>query len=180
VSEDTLHLEHLGACRTAFPSAHPSCALVLLVGEVNPLSGRPSDALFCAPPGCSGHRLQEDVLGMHRVQYLALWRTNLCRGDWRAKPARDRASQLLVGDAPWNVVVMLGRNVAKAFAPHIGAEIQPFTSRRVCAILPDRTTIVVSLPHPSGLCREWKDPTSVPRARSLLHDVAPAIPWGLP
>lgn len=42
----------------------------------------------------------------------------------------------------------------------------------------DSPTTFVLLPHPSGLCREWNDPSAVTRARRVLEFVAPDVPWG--
>lgn len=180
MSENCLHLQHLGACRSALPGSAEACGRVLLVGEVNPISARPEHALFCAPAGCSGHRLQEVILALPRVHYLALWRTNLCRGDWSTTLARGRAAQLVDGGAPWDVIVMLGKQVASAFAPLVGlsgAARMPDVSRVARAGRGTDLTLA-SIGHPSGLNRRWNEPGAVERARDLMRSLAPEIPWG--
>jgi len=39
--------------------------------------------------------------------------------------------------------------------------------------------ILVGLPHPSGRCRVWSDVTARPRARALLRELCPGVPWGI-
>jgi len=168
---DPVNLEHAGVCRTAFPGAPEACGRVLLVGELNPISSQPDDALYCEPAGCSGHRLQDFVLALPRLHYLAMWRTNLCRGEWRIGPARERAAELVRPESPWRTIVMLGRRVAGAFGE---AKLAPFTAVGG----PDRTATLVSIPHPSGLCRAWNDPLAARRARDLLAKLEPGVPWG--
>lgn len=188
------------------------CRRVLLVGEVNPLSTRREYALVPYPDGCSGHRLQSRVLGLPEALYLALWRTNLCVGDWSMKAARARADELLappegcpscehsrsehgyngcavkVGSAScddaycscswepkgWEVIVMLGRKVAKAFAHVFGTEVAPFTSLRHR----ESGRVAISLPHPSGLCRDWYRAGAFDAARDVLIRYAHGVPWG--
>lgn len=177
---DTVHQQHQLACRTALPGAAEATGKILLVGEVNPISSRPEHALFCAPAGCSGHRLQETIFGLPRVHYLALWRTNLCRGDWSKVTARHRVDLLLGAESPWDVVVMLGRQVAGAFAPRMGLSASariPETSRTE---VPGggRMFTLVSIGHPSGLNRQWREPGVIDHVRTLMRSVAPDVPWG--
>ncbi len=173
-----MHQQHALACRTALPGAVEATSRVLVVGEVNPISSRPEHALFCAPAGCSGHRLQELIFGLPRVHYLALWRTNLCRGDWSKVSARHRVSELADGRCPWDVIVMLGRQVASAFAPLIGISGAARPPDISSTISTGRTIILVAIPHPSGLNRAWNTPGEIPRVRELMTRVVPDVPWG--
>ena len=49
----------------------------------------------------------------------------------------------------------------------------PFTVGEECA-----GQFLVSLPHPSGLCRAWNEPSAVARARDILRRACPDVPWG--
>jgi len=145
---------------------------VVLIGEANPYGSAPEFALYCYPPGCAGYRLRR-ILGLPQHKYLAIHRTNLCPTDWSTREARRRA-QLLVADpsAPWRVLVMLGRKVADAF----GYE-KPFFTHDV-ATRTDGEMHLVSLPHPSGRNTVWNDGRLVTRAREILRELAPELPWG--
>lgn len=166
---------------------------VLFVGEDNPQSADPRHALYPYPVGCAGYNLAEKITGVGSAHHIATWRTNLCNPTWSAPKARERARELIYAEGvPWRVIIMLGRKVAGAFAevsggaqddlePHVPA--QPFTTarvlRRVCQHPgPGRAdldwTTLVSLPRPSGRCREWNSPNCVQRARALLAHAAPA------
>lgn len=180
MSGDRLHQEHALACRTALPGSAKACTRLLLVGEVNPISARPEHALCCAPAGCSGHRLQELILGLPRVHYLALWRTNLCRGDWSKIMAKTRVDVLVDEGCPWDVIVMLGRQVQGAFAPRMGmspAARLPEIARSEM-VGGGKAFTMISIPHPSGLNRRWNEPGQVDHVRTLLRSSAPEIPWG--
>lgn len=147
---------------------------ILLVGEDNPLSVEPEFALYCYPPGCAGYRLRR-ILGLPQHQYLALHRKNLCVGGWSTAQARRNAQELLSPHSPWDVLVLLGRKVTDAVqrAAMIDAAIEPFSTRVCC---PGRT--LVSLPHPSGRNLVWNQPWARDRARQILREVAPELPWG--
>lgn len=175
---DAVNQQHALACRTALQGAAEATSRVLLVGEVNPISSRPEHALFCAPAGCSGHRLQELIFGLPRVHYLALWRTNLCRGDWSKASARFRVDELTDERCPWDVIVMLGRQVAGAFAPLVGMSAAAKPHDIAGFVTGGRRIALVSIPHPSGLNRVWNAPGEIPRVRALMTRVAPDIPWG--
>ena len=163
---------------------------ILVCGEDNPQDPRREYALHDEPAerGVAGHRLRADIFGLSRLTYLSIWRANLCSPTWSRPHAIERAAELVIGtgDAhPWNVVIMLGRKVADAVdaalrrhAKREGAapawrDLEPFAST---TLGPGRT--LVSIPHPSGRCHLWNDPANYARARELLRDVAPAIPWG--
>ncbi len=185
---DSLHLEHLGACRTAFRDTPEACGSILLVGEDNPISSRPEHALFCAPANCSGERLQRLVFGLPRLQYLALWRTNLCVGGWKTKAARERARALISRAAPWTTIVALGRKVGDIFGDlstsgFYGGPPEPFTVRfavndGVNQDAPTPLLRLVFLPHPSGRSRVWNREGAVETARNMMAVLAPELAWG--
>ena len=158
--------EYLGAFREDGPATGRR---VLFVGELNPYGARPDYALYCAPRGCAGWRLCKLVLRMDQDAYLACWRVNLCDGKWSKPRARERADHLQHDpSAPWDVIVMLGRRVADAF--NYGGE--PYSSARRPRgdgfREPRMIVRLVSLPHPSGLCRAWHEPGAFDRARAAV------------
>ena len=138
---------------------------VLLVGECNPYGLRPELALYHLPRRASGDRLREH-LGLRDVTYHRLAKLNLCTGRWDAEVARRRAVFLLAG-GQHDVFVLLGAKVRAAFGCPTVFERQA---------LP--TCVIVSLPHPSGLCRAWDEPGARERAVGLLAQVAPWVSWG--
>lgn len=141
---------------------------IVLVGECNPYGPDPRFALYDLPIGCAGWRLRTVVLGLSERSYAALARVNLCDTVWSLKAARSVAERLL---ETHDVLVLLGRNVSKAF----GYDGSVFSWGRVQT---GANSILVRLPHPSGRCREWNAEDSVPRARALLKNIAPSVPWG--
>lgn len=147
---------------------------VLLVGEDNPYGSDPAFALYCYPPGCAGYRLRR-ILGLPQHIYLSLHRKNLCDDAWSAKRARERAFELLTPFAEWKVLVLLGRKVTSTFekVAFSGDPLEAFAFRRSCPGL-----TLVSLPHPSGRNLVWNQPWATTRAREILHEVAPEVPWG--
>lgn len=147
---------------------------VLLLGEANPYGPNPEFALYCHPPNCSGHRLRL-ILGLPEDDYLDLHRKNLCNGDWSMKSAQTRASELLSPEAPWRIIVLLGRKVTRAFEK-LALDNVPLDafSTRVCC--PGIT--LVSLPHPSGRNAALWSPRERERARQILRGLAPEVPWG--
>lgn len=166
---------HLDAYRCARAESMP-CRLLIL-GEDNPQSASPEHALYNDPSGCAGHRLQA-IFGLDDADYLGLWRTNLCNPSWNLKAARSRGAILTNGDAPWNVVVMLGRKVARALADR--AALEPFEHQRVAVGVRGQEITLASLPHPSGKNQTWNSPLAVARARNLMREIAPEIAWGAP
>jgi hypothetical protein len=146
---------------------------ILLLGESNPYGSNPEWALYCHPPGCAGFRLRR-ILGLPEDQYLALHRKNLCDGDWSKDQAKARAWELLSPEAPWRVIVLLGRKVTETFEKvALDAPLIPFSSRACC---PGMT--LVSLPHPSGRNAASWNPKLQERARQILRELAPDLPWG--
>lgn len=147
---------------------------VLLLGESNPYGSDPEFALYNYPPGCAGYRLRR-ILGLPQHQYLALHRKNLCDGDWSKDAAKQRALTLLDPNAPWRVIVLLGRKVTETFEKVAldDASLVPFSTRACC---PGMT--LVSLPHPSGRNTVWNNPKLRDRALEILRELAPELPWG--
>lgn len=147
---------------------------VLLIGEGNPYRVDPEFALYCYPPGCAGDRLRH-ILGLPQDSYLALHRKNLCDEAWSAKRACARAFELLSPYACWNVMVLLGRKVTEIFeeAALGGEALAPFATRVCC---PGIT--LVSLPHPSGRNAARWNPQAQKRAREILRELVPEVPWG--
>lgn len=146
-------------------------ALVVFVGELNPYSLDPRFALYDEPAGASGDRLRRLVLGLPRRVYLGpeVARVDLCSPRWSMVQARARAHGIWLAAPAPAVIVMLGRKVATAFA----------RVREMPVVAPfERQGRLVALPHPSGLCRVWHEPGAFERARALLAEAAPGIPWG--
>lgn len=161
---------------------------VLVVGEDNPQSADPREALYPYPVGCAGYNYAENIANVGSSHHLATWRTNLCNPTWNKKQAELRALDLVIAEGvPWRTIVMLGRKVAGAFAGALSAynpplKFAPFTITRVLHRVRECPTPtaadldwiqLVSLPHPSGRCREWGNPVNVHRARALLAAAAP-------
>jgi hypothetical protein len=166
----TVHLdvdgEILAAREPCYPQdANVLASTVLLVGESNPYGADPEFALYSRPNGCSGHRLQSRILELQEEQYLAIWRTNLCVGDWNLQAARLRASQLVSDSAPWRCVIMLGSKVASAFTYQRGI----LTSGAIATAA--RRFRVAHLPHPSGRNARFHDERCIETTRSLFWTV---------
>lgn len=171
---------HLGAVRQRFAGSPERCR-VLLLGEDNPISTAPEFALYCAPNGCAGQRLQDVVLGIPRADYLGIWRTNLCTDGWKAGAARDRAAQLIRGAHPWEVIIALGVKVTEAVWRASGDSERwaPFETRRVFTLIDHENASerrVITLPHPSGRnAATWSKPGAIDRARDLVRAAAPEL-----
>jgi hypothetical protein len=169
-------------------------ARIVFVGEDNPVGGSREFALWDEPAGCSGHRLRQ-ILGLSEQTYRGdrIARTNLCLSSWHAPTARAAARG--VAESDYEIVVMLGAKVRREFGRGVYRAIGavPFFEHWVGRVggapQPDLfqerespstrvRKIFLSLPHPSGLCREWNEPTSVIRARLVLRELAPWVPWG--
>lgn len=147
--------------------------IVLFLGEDNPQSARPAHQLLDYPPNCAGHRLRGAILRVPSDAYLSCWRGNLCTPAWSERQAAETAAHVFDGEAPWRVVVMLGRKVARVMAgTRLVPDMPPF-ARRTRGDL-----TFVSLPHPSGRCRDWNDAKSYERALAAIRAAAPALPWG--
>ena len=140
----------------------------VFVGELNPYGGNDRHALFPVPVGSSGHRLQSLICRLHRSTYIDLPRYNLCAGEkFAMKEARLRATTIPPRH-PGSPIVLLGGKVRDAF----NVDGPSLTIQRA------HDLVFVLLPHPSGLCRTWNEPRAYERARELLVEVAPLVPWG--
>lgn len=165
--------QHLGATRIAGPDV---CRRVLLVGELNPYGADPDYALYHEPAISAGGRLQRTILGLPaRHWYLPLWRVNLCSetGAWAFEEATTRARALMDAEAPWHVLVLLGQKVRMAFPDPLPAMFGALAFR-----VPGATRTIVCLPHPSGRNPIWRDHAVIDRARAVLRQAIPEIPWG--
>lgn len=142
---------------------------VVLVGELNPYQDHKDFDLYDLPERASGHRLREMILGISREDYYRrFYRRNLCVGKWSLPVARRRAYELCA-KFPKHTLVLLGRKVQAAFG--FFTYPLPFeclwSPKSDTMLWPDR--FIVRLPHPSGLCREWSDPTAFVWARDALR-----------
>lgn len=154
--------------------------LVVLVGESNPYGADPRNALLNWPRTSAGSRLQRLVLGLPENVYLSerIERGNLCAGPWSMPRARAQAAKV-IEHRRGAVVVMLGRKVATAFArAGIRPPGQAVTIPEPFSMVHSSVGTFVSLPHPSGLCRIWDEPGAFERARTILREAAPHLPWG--
>jgi hypothetical protein len=144
---------------------------VWLVGEHNPYGSSPYFALYPSPPGCAGWRLCK-ILGMAEDEYIeAFERRNLLSQErWSVPVARKAAADLRRelredGDA----LVLLGARVARAF----GYDFTPGVvyARQHTNQGPVVEYDVLVTPHPSGLSRQWNDPTM----RATVRDAVRAL-----
>lgn len=128
---------------------------VWLLGEHNPYGAHPKYALYPSPAGCAGWRLSK-ILGMSEDEYIAAFeRRNLLAQDrWSAPLARRAAQALLCEVRDGDALVLLGARVSKAF----GFDFAPCTVHDRLLNGEARVRYLVS-PHPSGLSRQWNDPT---------------------
>ena len=149
----------------------------LLVGESNPHSRHPRHALYPLPPNAAGGRLAR-VLGLSARDYLRTFpdRRNLFTGSakWSAPGARDAADEVLRTAPLGAVLVLLGAKVAAAFGVDYRTTLFLPRMAHVGTDVPRRRVVLV-LPHPSGLCREWNDPHTAARVREALREVG-ALP----
>ncbi len=144
----------------------------VFIGETNPYSDRPYFALYDEPRGATGDRLRRLICGVHARRYREFPRYDLCVGKWSKVDALIRAREVQ-RTHPGAAFVLLGRKVATAFC--LGA-IPPFYW---AANVHDGTTdTFIVLPHPSGLNRQWQEPGAFARARDLLREACPDVPWG--
>lgn len=125
---------------------------VLLVGETNPFGGDPAFALYHEPRYSSGNQLRL-ILGLTDDEYEALDKVNLCKGKWSVHAARAAWA----GVVPRPLIVLLGRKVQTATEGPT-----PFT---YCT---RGQSVLLGLPHPSGLNRLWHVPDTRQRARAAF------------
>lgn len=148
---------------------------VVLVGEVNPYGLDTTFALWPAPSNSAGARLR-DILGLRTTTYVKLTRVNLCSRSWLLREARTSFAKLMEARSRLpepSVIVLLGNKVADAADLR---RIPTFDSDSV--EFAGRAHDIIRLPHPSGRCQTWNDPTSRTKARILLTHLAPEIQWG--
>lgn len=127
--------------------------LPVIVGMNNPLTDREDAALLPYPVNCAGWRLwrmAHDVCGVSRAEWMRQTeRQNLCNSrTWCPHEARAR------GETLWRTlegrtVVLLGRAVLAALW------LQP---RPMLLWSVSSGVRWCSVPHPSGLCRDYNDP----------------------
>lgn len=113
--------------------------------------------------------------------YLSTRRTNLCCPAWNLAAARERALELLDCE-PGTLIVALGAKVRDAFH-HPWRDQMPapkfftFSDHGGDPGTPHHFRVAY-LPHPSGRNQIWNDPQTAIRARALLRELAPLVPWG--
>lgn len=145
---------------------------VVLVGEVNPYQDRRAFDLYDEPERSVGGRLRRLVLGVRRETYFRRFaRHNLCVEKWRSDAAFDVTKDLLE-EYPTGVFVLLGKKVQGVFGSRFGLRLDTMTTHVAGG------QFLVSLPHPSGLCRVWNDPDAVAMARETILTVCPDLPLG--
>lgn len=139
---------------------------VVLVGEVNPYQDRRDFDLYDMPEKASGHRLREKILGVSREDYFRrFYRRNLCVKTWSPVTAYERAASLRSEFSNYTFV-LLGKKVQKAF----GFGDVPDQVSRVDRSDARHGRSFVLIPHPSGLCRFWNEPGSIPTVRYALKN----------
>lgn len=183
------HQEWAGAYRIVPEELEPKQGpRVLFVGEDNPQTSDPRHALWPVPAngktGCAGKNLQGRILGLPHGVYYSLWRTNACAIKWSFEDATRRVRYLVEGDHPWRTIVLLGRKVTTCAESVIKKALPAFEKHyHWCEVerageTVDRYPTLISLPHPSGLTRDWNDEANIDRAREILMSVETEVPWG--
>jgi hypothetical protein len=155
-----------------------SSSRVLVVGEVVPEGVSREDAMALGVPGGSGNRLLR-VLGMTEGDFSEyLERVNLCLEKWGLEEAEASVDRLL-GEygSRYRYFLLLGIKVRRAFA----GRTRFLPVGRYCHLgyLPEEKLTLLSIPHPSGRCRSWNDPSAITEVRKVLVAVAGRyVPWG--
>lgn len=153
---------------------------VVAVGEVNPFGSDPYFALYHLPRTSSGNRLRI-IMGLSDADYLKrVQRINLCSGTWDRVQALVAADDLIMRNP--GTCVLLGARVRRVFEIALNKK---WTSSSSLAewgwrsfSLYNLPLRIVCLPHPSGRCRSWNDSGTYERARRVLSEAAPQVPWG--
>jgi len=133
-----------------------------------------ASTLLCGEEGFFGN-YERDLafrrsLGLSEQQYGDLPRRVLYPpGLWTKKEACRQAFRLVEAPAAWRTIVLLGSKTKSAFG-----YARPFFSHDTSSLNPD--VQLVSLPSPTD--RNWRDPRLVYRARQVLREVVPSLPWG--
>ena len=126
-------------------------------GDGIPLSGRCGRKLC----GLMKTDLDDYLETFDRINVLESFPGKNGKGDsFPTRKAREMASKIELHGRP--LVVLLGRNVARAFGL---AKMDPLTWTTV------HGTKVALVPHPSGVNRWWNDCTNVRRARRFLRKI---------
>jgi len=130
----------------------------ILVGESNPHSPHPGDALLASPPGSAGNRLwlmalEASGMTLHAYE-RAFRRVNLCAQRWSDRSAREGAEVLRRSFSKGDRVVLLGRRVQALMGE------------------PPAGVTFYQVPHPSGRCRDYNDPKQRRRVGALLSELA--------
>lgn len=146
----------------------------ILLGECDPHSDDPANALSAAVPGSSGWRLWrmiDEAQPMTREEYDALFeRRNLVRGrEWDAREARAAADRLTDALPRGSTVVALGQRVWAATCR--GYPPEP----RAC--VPIGGSTFTYLPHPSGRNLYYNDAMNRWWAGKLLSELAKVAAW---
>ncbi|MDE2426253.1 MAG: hypothetical protein KGO96_10155 [Elusimicrobia bacterium] len=143
-----------------------------LIGMNNPISVRPEHALYPFPRGCAGNRLWQML---HAIEpeatasnYVRVFRRlNLVIGPWNLASARARADDLLPELADGAPVILLGREVAKAF--NLPADLAPLVW--VSVPVGEDEARFHYFPHPSGRNLWYNDPENYAAAGQRLADI---------
>src|SRR5262245_53354363 len=138
----------------------PQTRRPIVVGESNPYSDDPRDALSPAFPGSSGYRLWL-MTGLSPETYASLLdRRNLCRRLWDDPTAVATAKSLRQSLTRGDRVVLLGHKVRRAMGvPNVRSMVEDGV-RFYC------------VPHPSGLCRAYNRAQTRRRVGALLVRLA--------
>lgn len=130
--------------------------------------------LLCGEYGFFARGDSDDVLqrrlGLPEQQYRELpCKALYPAAVWTKKEARRQAFKLVEAPAVWRAIVLLGGKTKAAFCYE-----RPLFSH-------DRSSLnaevqLVALPSPMD--RAWCDRRLVSRAREILRDVVPSLPWG--
>lgn len=145
---------------------------VTVIGELNPFGVNPRLALYHLPRTSSGNRLRI-IMGLSDVEYSKLRKLNLCIGKWDSVRAKACAFACIIGakesSDTHDLLILLGSKVRDAF----GVPNKEFWWEEQGG-----NTTLVTLPHPSGRNPVWNNPGAITKARKLLKQHAPLIPWG--
>lgn len=129
--------------------------------------------LFCGEEGFFGDRehtrMLQRCLGLPAQQRALPCRVLYPSGSWTKKEACRQALKLVEAPAAWRTIVLLGGKTKAAFCYE-----RPLFSHDRSAL--NAEVQLVALPSPKD--RAWCDPRLVLRAREILRDVIPSLPWG--
>lgn len=136
----------------------------VLVGMNNPISRHPSHALYPSPVNCTGWRVWQLLQGadpsISDEQYLLGFdrRNVLSARTWSAREARAAGAELM-DEISGRTIVVLGVETCRA----LGLPRSPWAEWASHG-----ATRCVLLPHPSGRCREYNEPSMRARAGAVL------------